>query len=134
METTLRNRSRTGVRYEREYAELQRALGYYVVRSAGSRGPFDLVVVGPWTVSLVQVKYRQDLRFRNHEFRATLEALEPWAWLHRPDDGHYIVIAWRTKTGWFEQLFDTDEPADIWPAAQVQRILAEAKKREAKNA
>jgi Holliday junction resolvase-like predicted endonuclease len=50
------NRKRKGTRKERQVKEMLERNGAFVVRSAGSFGPFDLVALWPDRVLLVQVK------------------------------------------------------------------------------
>ena len=46
----------TGRRLEYKAKKELEALGYTVVRSAGSKGPFDLVAIGENDIRLIQVK------------------------------------------------------------------------------
>jgi len=46
----------TGYRIERRAVKMLEDLGYIVVRSAGSHGPFDLVAISPDDIRLVQIK------------------------------------------------------------------------------
>jgi Holliday junction resolvase len=51
-----------GYRFERRCAKTLEAMGFFVIRSAGSHGSFDLVALKPRTVWLVQCKVnREDL-------------------------------------------------------------------------
>lgn len=45
-----------GARQERKARRILEAAGYYVVKSGGSLGMFDLVALGPRDVRLIQVK------------------------------------------------------------------------------
>lgn len=45
-----------GQRLERKVREILRAAGYYVIRSGGSKGLWDLVAIGHHDVRLIQVK------------------------------------------------------------------------------
>lgn len=45
-----------GARRERKARRILEAAGYYVVKSGGSLGMFDLVALGPKDVRLIQVK------------------------------------------------------------------------------
>ena len=55
-----------GSRYEKGRRDEWRArkdmvkMGYVVIRSAGSKGPFDLIGIGPTNILLVQVKSAND--------------------------------------------------------------------------
>lgn len=50
------NAAHKGRRREHQSIRLLEAAGYTVVRSAASKGPFDLVALGPQDIQLVQVK------------------------------------------------------------------------------
>ena len=60
------SRYTTGRRLEYRARDALRAQGYTVVRSAGSKGPIDLVAIGPAegrrTVRLIQVKANRPRR------------------------------------------------------------------------
>ena len=47
-----------GAKFEYKVREIYRKLGYEVIRSAGSRGPFDLIAINPETkqIRLIQCK------------------------------------------------------------------------------
>jgi len=47
---------RKGARLERMARKYLESLGYYVIRSAGSKGACDLCAIGPNDVLLIQVK------------------------------------------------------------------------------
>lgn len=50
------NRARKGANAERELKKLLEAQGWMVMRSAASKGVFDLAAFGPMGVRLIQVK------------------------------------------------------------------------------
>ena len=47
---------RIGAYYESRARKMLEELGYVVVRAAGSKGPFDLIAIGPTDVRCIQVK------------------------------------------------------------------------------
>jgi len=53
-----------GYRFEREVFNLFQSSGYYVIRSAGSHGTFDLICVKDGVVFGVQCKYNNHLNKR----------------------------------------------------------------------
>lgn len=64
--------------------------GYLVLRSAGSRGPFDLVALHPDGVLCVQVKRKSELSLTEQE--KLVEALK-----HLPECAHAEV--WKLRPG-----------------------------------
>src|SRR5262245_8111951 len=50
------SRASQGASFERQVRGLLEGLGWYVTRAAGSRGPVDLLAVGPGEVLFVQAK------------------------------------------------------------------------------
>lgn len=48
--------STKGSRYERRAKKLLESKGYYVMKSGGSRGAFDLIAANNQTVKFIQVK------------------------------------------------------------------------------
>lgn len=53
-----------GYRFEREIFNLFESAGYYVIRSAGSHGTFDLIAIKDGVVFGVQCKYNNHLNKR----------------------------------------------------------------------
>jgi len=86
---------RKGARYERRAREELEAKGYYVMRSAGSRGPADLIAV---KVLYVQVKATDDPRAWTGELEQMSQQLptgpgivkELWAWHKRKWEKHRV--------------------------------------------
>lgn len=58
---------RKGCRYERKARRLLESRDYFVVRSGGSRGLFDLVAIGAQDMILIQVKTNRPPRMRERE-------------------------------------------------------------------
>jgi Holliday junction resolvase len=67
-----------GYRFERRCAKTLEAMGFFVIRSAGSHGLFDLVALKPGIVWLVQCKVnREDLSKAEREaLKRLAESLE----------------------------------------------------------
>jgi len=61
-----------GYQFEREVFRLFQSAGYYVIRSAGSHGLFDLVAVKDGLVFGIQCKYNNHLK--SHEKTAMINA------------------------------------------------------------
>lgn len=93
-----------GRRYEHKIKRMYEADGCFVMRSAGSHGPADLVVIGPQGVGLVQVKSTQRLPPPLYvedriALAETVEALRPyvpglWARLHVWVEPHRAWQVW----------------------------------------
>ncbi|MBI3764145.1 MAG: hypothetical protein HY260_20075 [Chloroflexi bacterium] len=83
---------RKGARLEQKARKLLESLGYTVIRSAGSKGPADLIAIGPTHVRLIQVKATGALRpsdiTRLREVRGPV-LREIW---------EYYRGTWRTRT------------------------------------
>lgn len=70
-------RYQTGARLEREVANALRRKGAIVIRSAGSKGAFDLCVIYAGRVRLLQLKAGRLGRKRMQSLRAELDAAVP---------------------------------------------------------
>lgn len=84
-----------GTNYKRGYAAERRAVeelvreGYFAVRSAGSKGPFDIIAFGADDVRLIQVKRGsvaggtlEEARRRLREIQGPFRK-ELWVWVKR---------------------------------------------------
>ncbi len=75
-------------------------VGYFVIRSAGSHGPVDLVAVGPTGVRLIQVKRAGDGYLGPGELEAAREQLRS---LPCPAGVSREVWVWKDRDGWVRQ-------------------------------
>jgi len=69
---------RARINYERELSDFLEGFGYQCLRSAGSRGPFDLVAINRNSFRVIQVKSTYDFQRKgnwNVFYRAALEML-----------------------------------------------------------
>ena len=93
---------RVGYLYEQEVRKLLENTGYYVVRSAGSKGFFDLVAFNSNSIRLIQVKKRGKLSPKQKtEFQVIFDKLPPNA----------TIEVWGKQNGkWvMDKLFPLDE-------------------------
>jgi predicted RNA binding protein YcfA (HicA-like mRNA interferase family) len=79
------SRYRKGWRNEKRTIKLLEAAGFECIRSAGSRGVFDVVGISSRAIVLVQVKSN------NPPSPATLETIREFP---APDNAHKLVHVW----------------------------------------
>jgi Holliday junction resolvase len=101
----MNNYTRGVVIERRAQAELE-ALGYLVIRAAGSKGPADLVAIAPGGVRLIQCKRTSGRA--GSGLRATLRDL---AALSIPDNATAEVWQWCDGRGWARWLVSGPIPA-----------------------
>lgn len=95
-----------GVLVEHKAAQELEALGYLVIRAAGSHGPADLVAIGPAGVRLVQCK-----RTKAKPGSGLRGPLRELASLRLPENATAEIWQWCDGQGWARWLVDGPIPA-----------------------
>jgi len=76
-----------GARAEREARDFLEEAGWLVIRSAGSKGAFDLVAIGGWGTRLIQVKNRPatkvEIRELEQAARSVPESVRVEMWVRQ---------------------------------------------------
>lgn len=100
------NRARIGAKVERELRKMLEAQGAQVIRSAASKGPWDLIAVWPREIRLIQVKRvdkvtpgraaraEKEVRQTNPRFESVLVSKEYYFRIKRKGWERQVIRDW----------------------------------------
>lgn len=101
------NNYRRGVRLERELMKRFEGYGYYVMRSAGSHGDFDLITIDPTygSVTLIQIKNHKPTKKERERMQKAAKKLK---FNHQGQEHEYMYLEfwWKEpRQKWVTEVF-----------------------------
>lgn len=99
-----------GVNYEYKAKKQLEKEGYLVIRSAKSRSPFDLVVLGPLEVNFIQIKKCKTLKEAEEaikNFKKKMEKLNKLYDIEKAVDKdiNFSIWIWLERKGWIKYKY-----------------------------
>lgn len=111
--------ARRGVRIERKAKGELEENGYFVIRSAGSKGALDLIAINQTEILLIQLKTQKKMgRFGPKSLKKEMNILKRIPAPHWPIAKKQLWI-WTDRKGWTIKNLEVNHEIDKWNTVSI---------------